>query len=483
MGLSFRNNSRVVLCVLVVVGISNAQETKSSKSVVAAKQKASANSDPRVKGLVTVSHIGRTKWRFDYDLSRDVRSIMLGPKTVKYHASAWKLPAEFHVTKTEFYGYLERKDGKPFKRVTVDVTTYGSIVKYAPQPFAVFDHGTAVNTGPLGFAARIGPARKMMAFVPKYSFVGLPDETIIVPGQKRGSVTRIDIPSGGLFIYFGTVKQLRETDRVVSILDSDFPKVFTETYVSSVEAFASLYDRRLRDGLPGKLTIMVSYREAVTLGFGGGAQNFQIMAKAMGLKAPKGDRKSIQKMRLFFAHEMAHIWQTRLGNDSARWFAEGEAELLALYALESLGYMTSEEVAENLSARVLKCAKSLNHTNLAESHRNGHPQTNYTGGALVLAAALAATGADGKRDDIFALDRAVEASKRDARANQPIETFQSALKTLGATQEAVDAIGSFIRDRHEIPLAALQRLFDATGLAYHTDGKSLVIEPVTTKKN
>ena len=97
---------------------------------------------------------------------------------------------------------------------------------------------------------------------------------------------------------------------------------------------------------------MVAYQGAPALGFGGGAQQFQIMAKARGPQTLAADRHNLQQMRLFFAHEMAHIWQTRLGNDTARWFAEGEAELLALYALQQQGHITPEEVAENLSARV-----------------------------------------------------------------------------------------------------------------------------------
>ena len=246
-----------------------------------------------------------------------------------------------------------------------------------------------------------------------------------------------------------------------------------------MEAYALLYDRRLRDALPGKLVIMVAYQEAPGLGFGGGAQNFQIMAKARGPHALVADRQNVQKMRLFFAHEIAHIWQTRLGKDTARWFTEGEADLLALYALERQGHITSKEVAENLSARIPQCVDSLRRSSLLEAHRRGDPQANYTAGALVVAAALAATSADGTRDDIAALDRVLQTGQVDVRLNQPLMTFQTTLKKLGAEPQAVEAIGSFIRDRHDDPLAALRRLFDTTGLACRADSSTLHIAPVT----
>ncbi len=480
----WRIASAVTLAFAGVSCVSTAQVPQTPKRVPVAQNADSAGPGMPAKGLVTISHVGEERWRFEYDLSRAVRSIMLGPKTERYHATAWTLPAAFHITGGEDgYSYLERTDGESFQRLSVDVSTYRPLVLYAPQPFAVFDSGTAVNTGPLGFAALVGPSRTVIGFDPVYSFAGMPDESVVVPGQERGNVTRIDIPPNGLFVYFGAQKSFRETERVLSILDDDFPKAFADVYVSSVEAFALLYDRQLRDALPGKLAIMVSYREAPAIGFGGGAQNFQIMAKARGPEAPSADREDVRKMRLFFAHEMAHIWQARLGGDSARWFLEGEADLLALRSLERLGNMTAEEVATNLTARVAECVKSLQQTNLAESHLKGQPRANYTGGALVLAAAVAATGADGSRDDIFALDRAVGALDLDLRMSRPIEAFQTAVRTLGGTQEAADAIGSFIQDRHDDPLLALRSLFDATDLAYRADGDALHIEPSMTKKD
>ena len=77
-----------------------------------------------------------------------------------------------------------------------------------------------------------------MVFVPRYSFVGLPDETVLVPGKKRGAVTRIDLPQRP-FVYFGKLDGLRETDRVRSILDTNFPSALTKPYVASVEAYAA----------------------------------------------------------------------------------------------------------------------------------------------------------------------------------------------------------------------------------------------------
>ena len=115
-----------------------------------------ARFDPRVLGLVTITHIGRDRWRFVYDLSRDAWSIFLGSKAEKYHATAWKLPDAFHVLVQGPYSYPERRDGKPFRQMAIDVRTYRPVVLYAPQPFAVFDKGTARQHRPAGLR---GPDR------------------------------------------------------------------------------------------------------------------------------------------------------------------------------------------------------------------------------------------------------------------------------------------------------------------------------------
>jgi len=110
------------------------------------------------------------------------------------------------------------------------------------------------------------------------------------------------------------------------------------------------------------------------------------------------------------------------------------------------------------------------------------PSANYMVGALVLAAALAATAANGMQQDIAALDGALHTWPADARMKQPLETFQATLKELGAEPQAIDLIGSFIRTRHDDPLAALRHLFDATGLVYWAEGAVLHIAPAANSR-
>ena len=431
-----------------------------------------------VAGEVTVTHTASDRWRVEYELSRDAVSIMLGPPTPEYHAGAWRLPEAFHVTVDETgYAYLERVDGEAFRGVAVEVQTWSDLVTYAPQPFGVFSDGVAINTGPLGFASRIGPNRMMMTFAPTFTFRGMPDESVVVPGVQPGSLEHLDLPDSGVFVYFGSTGKMRRSESLDLLLDGDAPQALGDLVFESAKGYAELYDHELRDALAGPLVVFFSWSEGESLGFGGGAQGNQIMAKGRGPANLEVDDAARRAARSFLAHEMAHVWQTHLGNDDARWWNEGGAELLALRAMEGLGEETAVGIAADLSARVGPALEGLRRTSLFDAHRRGDPELNYSAGTLVMAAAEAATAADEMPDDVFALDRALSAIGPGDRRGSPMRSFRAALRTLGASEAACEAIETFVTSPHGDPRAALLALFDATGLRHHLDGDSVLIDP------
>ena len=211
------------------------------------------------------------------------------------------------------------------------------------------------------------------------------------------------------------------------------------------------------------------------MNFSGGAQGDAIAAKVAGKYEIDGHDKLVLRLNSFLAHEMGHIWQARIGKDDARWFAEGEAEIFSLHARLKLGMMTSQDVAADLTARVPKCLQFLEKTALVDSHVNGFPQANYEGGALVLAAAIAATAADGHQDDVFALDRELKKMDTDQLTTKPLESFLAALNNLGATEPACQTIKVFITERHKDPRKALIAMLEATQLAYSIEDNEIKI--------
>ena len=454
----------------------NSAQQPETKGEMLEKQSSDA-----VGGLVKVAHTGLTTWTIQYQLSDPVRSIFFGPKTEAYHAKSWRLPDEFKFSVEGPYSYLERNDGAEFRQVGITVETYPHVVMYAPQPFMVFGSGTAINTYSLGLASRVGPEKQMSGFRPEFQFLGFRDEMVLIPGYENNRREPIAYPPQGLFVFFGNRDGLVNTEEIQTVLDDDFPSDLIGPYLRASNAFANLYNDQLGRANPGQLNMLVSFESDPRVGrsgFSGGAQGDAIAAKVY--SSPDRDQSHgqiVARLRLFFGHEMGHIWQQQLGNDDVRWFNEGEADLLSITACFQLGYITPQQIGANLTKRISPCLRAIEKTSLMECHMNGFPQANYDGGGLVIAAAVAATGADGVQNNVFDLDVELKTFPAGELKDEPCKTFFAALRKLGATQTACDSIDEFITQKHDAPRQALIKMLDATGLDYSTENGGLTIEP------
>lgn len=436
-----------------------------------------------VTGKVNITHTDKASWQIDYQFDKSVIGIMTGPETKEYHEASWELPEGFHFVKDESgYSWLERNDKSSFTDLTVKVKNYNKVVLYAPQPFANFDFGVSINTGPLGFATKVKPLglfEMMHGFNLKYSFVGIENEYILVPNSDK--TTDVPIKDSGYFVFFGDKKHIQETETVQLILDTDFPVELGELILPNAEKFVSFYNKELGEVLENKLMVQITYDEKPrgkkeTFSIGGGAQSGQFCGIASGpIDSTEIDTQR-KKIRAFMAHEMGHIWQSSLGSDNMRWFNEGGAELLSHVGMKRLGLLTQEEFNTFLNKYLAESIEDLKQSSLETPHRNGFEKLNYSGGTIVLWAACKATEGDGKADDIYKMSREVNKISRDSLLRFPKECLNNVFISLGIKENVIKEINDFIITKHENPKKAFEELFEVTGLQYEAFGDSLVIK-------
>ena len=178
-------------------------------------------------------------------------------------------------------------------------------------------------------------------------------------------------------------------------------------------------------------------------------------------------------MQLFFAHEMAHLWQTDLGSDNFRWFHEGGAELMSYYVMKELGLISEEDILKMLSENLKQSIEGLSEVSLEFCHINDFPKLNYTAGLLVTHSSIAATNAN--INDIFKLEEILSTFGKNERINKPFDVFSQALVTLGAKKESVETIQSFIKTKHKNPILAYEELFRITGVQYIKENENIKI--------
>jgi hypothetical protein len=223
--------------------------------------------------------------------------------------------------------------------------------------------------------------------------------------------------------------------------------------------------------------IQMTYETDTTVQYliGGNAQNNQFSGKARGTVAEEDVEELVLMNKAFLAHEMAHIWQVKLGEDNMRWYAEGGADLLSYRAMIDMDIMKEDYLINRINECFTESKTELEKTSLEAPQIQGYPQLNYTAGMLTLIAAEFATAADGTRDDIFKIDRELGKTSIDSLNNFPQEAFNKTLISLGATQESVSAIEYFIHNKHENPHKAYMNLFNKTGVKYEVNEDRLLI--------
>lgn len=432
-----------------------------------------------VGGTITVVHTNNENWIINYNLDKKVVGIMLGPETKTYHESSWNLPEDFElVSEKDGYTWLKRKDSKGFRKLSFNIKTYSEMVLYAPQPFTVFDKGVSINTGPLGFSCKVnlfGISEKIYEFLPLFTFKGAKDEKIIIPGESK--TENVSIPDLGSFVFFGSKDAVEETENLQLIIDDDFPQSIQKHIAPTVKRVMSYYDKNLRHAIEKKLMIQMTYETDTTVQYliGGNAQNNQFSGKARGTVAEEDVEELVLMNKAFLAHEMAHIWQVKLGEDNMRWYAEGGADLLSYRAMIDMDIMKEDYLINRINECFTESKTELEKTSLEAPQIQGYPQLNYTAGMLTLIAAEFATAADGTRDDIFKIDRELGKTSIDSLNNFPQEAFNKTLISLGATQESVSAIEYFIHNKHENPHKAYMNLFNKTGVKYEVNEDRLLI--------
>jgi hypothetical protein len=362
------------------------------------------------------------------------------------------------------------------------VNSYDKIVLYAPQPFANFNFGVSINTGPLGFATKIrlmGLFEMMHNFNLKYSFIGLDNEYVLVPNSEKTS--DVPIKGSGYFVFFGDKENILETETVQLILDTDFPAEFRDDILTNAEKFVTLYNKELGEVLEDKLMVQITYTEKPMAGresfsMAGGAQSGQFSGIATGPVDTTDINKQSQRIRAFMAHEMGHIWQPHLGIDDMRWVNEGGAEILSHIGMKRLGMLTEKEFNAFLNKYLSQSINELKHTSLESPHRNGFEELNYSGGTIVLWAACNATQLDGKAVDFYRMNRELSKFSQDSLQRYPKACLNSVFNSLGMNEEVIKGINNFIVTKHVNPQKAFKELFELTGLPYETKEDSLVIK-------
>ncbi|MES3025714.1 MAG: hypothetical protein V4857_29400 [Pseudomonadota bacterium] len=314
-----------------------------------------AHERPSVALTVDVSHVGKDKWLVDYRFQSAVTSITL-PSVGEYRQKAWKLLTPGLRLKTAADNDVISRDGKPFKAVSVEITTFDGLAPKAYAPFNRFtDGGTAMFLGLLQGEAHKG--QHAFAMSTDVRLKGLAGENVIAPPLNK--LTR-----GGErgYAYFGPAQAV-SIGNTKFLLDPQTPAWSRETMLDVGAKMSQYYEKAYQRPLKDELFIMLSVAgyEAPGISIKGDAVMGQLSYRFDGKELLGDHPKKRELLTRLVAHEMAHLWQLNIerggvGEDDP-WIHEGGAEAMALDGLLNTGLLSQEKIAAYRKAQTATCEK------------------------------------------------------------------------------------------------------------------------------
>jgi hypothetical protein len=320
-----------------------------------------AQEKPALPVAVRVTHVEQDTWRIDYTFPQAINALKMDT-VADYRTKAWKVltPGLRLVTDGAAQQDMLTAGGKPFKSLSVQVTTFATVL---PKNYMAVDRfsdgGRMFYLGFLqGDAEQRGTVR---AIKPRFTLVGLGAETTIAPPSPVGQVL-----SDSAYAYFGPARPVKAGGAQV-IIDPRTPAWVTDTILDATAKmsthYATTYQRTLRQ--PLVLLVALADTETPGLSIKGGAMGAQIAYRLSGNALLTDDPKIREYIAKLVAHEMAHVWQQNvarggIGADTP-WVHEGGAEAMALEGVVSTGLWKAAD-GEAFTAKTLKTCDQLGHT-------------------------------------------------------------------------------------------------------------------------
>lgn len=325
----------------------------------------------------------------EYRLARPTRALHFAPQLDGYRARDWKsLAGEFRWVREGDGERVERTDGKPFARLTLDIPVRYSALEKSYAPFSPFsDGGVLVYSGHF----QACPALPCKGTEPLAVTIAAEGETIGVGGRRSENTAAFISREEGTNVYIGSAVPVA-TSGFVAIVDPALQPVLRdhllESLPQSMRDFAAIYGPL---SIAPELYVSLDPKppSGTSLSSQGGTLPGQVFIHLYG----DGWRKPLRLgdvvwLDWFFAHEAAHFFQRAgtndvIGPDSQAWIHEGGADAMAALVMRARGETERGYVTRRIADARNLCAAGLAEVALSAASRAGKFDLHYQCGMLI----------------------------------------------------------------------------------------------------
>jgi hypothetical protein len=408
--------------------------------------------------------------RAEYRLARSTRALHFAPRLDGYRARDWKTPpGEFRWVHEGDGERIERTDGKPFARLTLDIPVRYSVLEKAYAPFSPFsDGGMLLYSGHF----QACPALPCKGTEPLAVTVAAEGETIGVGGRRSVNTAAFVSREEGTYIYIGNAQPVA-TSGFLAIVDPALQPALRdhllESLPQSMQDFTAIYGAL---SITPELYVSLDPNppSGTSLSSQGGTLPGQVFIHLYG----DGWRKPIRLgdvvwLDWFFAHEAAHFFQRAgtndvIGPDSQAWIHEGGADAMAALIMRARGETERGYVTRRIAEARKGCTEGLAEVALNAASRAGKFDLHYQCGMLIALAIDAdvrrgSGGAKGLHD----VNRRFFAT---VRAGTPWNggSFLDAARRTGLSAPTLATITAITNQKLDDPARQIDRMLQQAGM-------------------
>lgn len=406
----------------------------------------------------------------EYRLARPTRALHFAPSLDGYRARDWKsLPDEFRWVQESDGERIERTDGKPFARLTLDIPVRYSALEKAYAPFSPFsDGGVLVYSGHF----QACPALPCKGTEPLAVTLAAKGETIGVAGKRSADTASFVSREEGTNVYIGSAEPVA-TAGFLAIVDPALQPALRDHLLDSLP-------QSMRDlaAIYGALSITPELYVSLdpnppsgtSLSSQGGTLPGQVFIHLYG----DGWRKPIRLgdvvwLDWFFAHEAAHFFQRAgtndvIGPDSQAWIHEGGADAMAALIMRARGETERGYVTRRIAEARKGCVAGLAEVALNAASRAGKFDLHYQCGMLIALAidADVRRGSGGARG-LHDVNRRFFAT---IRAGTPwnSRSFLDAARRTGLSAPTLATITAITSQKLDDPARQIDRMLQQAGM-------------------
>jgi len=285
---------------------------------------------------------------------------------------------------------------------------------------------------------------------------------------KDGAVIKgeaIDVSTGGGgYIYVGDAEITTGKD-FTGVIDPGLPDWLQTRFDQDLSRIFDGYRKLWGEGLTQKSTILFSFRGYDVQGFSnkGGALGSMLALEVSGSTLRHENKRTLQRIHWFFAHEAAHLFQTRhnvqLRNSDDAWISEGGANAMANILLHQQGLVDEAYIVGEYAREFRDCTNYLQDNKLVDSIKKGKYDIHYACGDIM---AQITDGALAKHS-LFDFWNAMLKRTRDENEFTK-DTYFETMRSLGAPENIIKGLQAIANEKVDDPGGALKYLMEESGL-------------------